>query len=471
MKRNHIAVLALEERQWQWAVFQTGGHKPEKLWEGALPAPADGKPETLVAGRDALLAQWHERRVPCDGMRLILGIPATDALFRVLDLPTCEPDEVREMSVLQVEKISPFTAEETVISHEVLSTRENDSRVLAAALNLERVEEYGTAFREAGLKPERVDLNLCAYWQMIAAASAETSRDPGRLIHLLLRENACDVIITQAGNPVLFRELARRDALPEAEYVAEIAAQTSYSLAVCELEHGPAAGNKFVIRHAGNQPAQQIAAALQKAGLENAAELDDAEKLPNPCEGLAQRAADNRRILLNLAPPGWRLAEIKRIRRLRFLLTAGVAAAIWISAIGGLYGSLLLERRRLAETESLYAKLETKYNETLNSRKSAQNLLHYTDQSRSALETLREISAMQPPGIDLASFDYRKGMLIRLAGEAESASIIYEFKNRLDDSPLFAGTDPPSIARSGRNRRETFRLNINFPNGAGTAAP
>ncbi len=473
MKRNTIAVIALEERQWEWAVYQVGGGAPEKISGDVFLPPNDAdeygtETELMTARRDALLEHWREKKIPYQGMRLVLGMPASNALMRVIDLPTQEPDELREMSALQIEKVSPFASDQTAVAHEVLATTSAESsRVLTAGFNLTRIEQWGGIFREAGLNPERIDLNLCARWNSMPKPSTDhDADDPRRIVHLLVRPDGCDAIVTDDGIPILFRELVRRDSMSESEYREETAAQTAYSLATCEIEYGPSTNCAIRITQENDRPLPELETALQQTGVSDLA-IQSVNEFPDLCESLARRATSGRRKTLNLAPAGWRLAEMDRKRRQRIILTLGAAAAIWVMTIGALYGSLHVGRQRLHQMEQRYATMEPDYQATTNTRQRVRNLTQYTDQTRSALESLRDISARQPEGINLSSFDYRKGSLIRIAGEAENAALIYDFRNALDDSPLYTELDLSSIARAARNDTETFRMNIGLPPATG----
>jgi len=86
----------------------------------------------------------------------------------------------------------------------------------------------------------------------------------------------------------------------------------------------------------------------------------------------------------------------------------------------------------------------------------------YTDRTHSALECLREISALQPQGLDLTSFTYRKGEGLDLDGEADSGPLVNEFNEKLNQSKLFADVKPGTrtLTRKGRHR---FGFDISFP--------
>lgn len=461
MQRNQIMILAIEERQWEWAVYQTGGRKLDKIGGGTLAVPETADIETaLPLCHDALLAQLREQKLTGARMRLALGLPTNDVLLRVLNLPTREPDELGEMSALQIEKVSPFGADQTVTGFEILSEDHSGSKVLAAGIDRERIEAIATALRGIGLKPERVDLNIRARWN----PPPDTAEKPSdgeikRIVHLLPHDNACDGVVTQNGLPVLFRELARRNQADEAGYLDELAVQTAYSLASCDLEQGPANATAASFGNFDEATAAGIKAALLQIGISETTSADTDRDL---CAGLARRALQHASKTLNLAPAAWSLEETNRIRRRRLALTFAAAAALWLLTVGGIYATLWIERGRLEALERLHLEQEHPYEQARNIASRLRNLEQYTDQSRSALESLREISALQPPGIDLSSFDYRKGLMIRVGGEASNAALIYEFKNQLDASPLFSGTDAPSIARSARGDRETFRMTINL---------
>jgi len=90
----------------------------------------------------------------------------------------------------------------------------------------------------------------------------------------------------------------------------------------------------------------------------------------------------------------------------------------------------------------------------------------YMDRSDSALECLREISALQPRGIDLTSFSYRKGETLRISGEAETVDQVYSFKSKLEGSTLFVGAKLQGPRRDRKKRKEVFDIDLRLHGGA-----
>ena len=85
----------------------------------------------------------------------------------------------------------------------------------------------------------------------------------------------------------------------------------------------------------------------------------------------------------------------------------------------------------------------------------------YLDRQRSALECLREISAVLPKDVDLTSFQFKKGKTISFRGEARDVEPIYDFKKSLDKSPLFKSIEMGSTQPSKRKDLtvQTFQMN------------
>jgi Tfp pilus assembly protein PilN len=90
----------------------------------------------------------------------------------------------------------------------------------------------------------------------------------------------------------------------------------------------------------------------------------------------------------------------------------------------------------------------------------------YADRSRSALECLREISALLPEGVDLSSFSYKKGSSLSLRGECGSPEPIYSYVQALQQCPLFTEVKTEGVRSKmtqGGAQKSEFSLTATLP--------
>jgi hypothetical protein len=83
----------------------------------------------------------------------------------------------------------------------------------------------------------------------------------------------------------------------------------------------------------------------------------------------------------------------------------------------------------------------------------------YRDRNDSALECLREISAILPDGVDLLSMTYRKDEGIELVGEADRGALVLQFNQKLNESTLFGDVRPGTRTRT-RQGRHRFSFDL-----------
>ena len=64
-------------------------------------------------------------------------------------------------------------------------------------------------------------------------------------------------------------------------------------------------------------------------------------------------------------------------------------------------------------------------------------ILSYMDRTYSPLEMLRMASGYLPQGITLTGFNYRREDGVKISGEADVPTLVYDFKNAVTEDPLF----------------------------------
>jgi len=466
MAKEKTAALIVREDVLEWTIVQQR-HRVVDAGRAAMSAPAAPE-EAADADAEAPAAPpspLREAAARLKGCALSVGLTTDRLLLRVLDLPAVDRDELRDMVALQFDKYSPFPVDTMVLSYEILRQQDSSSHILMAAVQQSAVDRLGERLREAGLEIDRLDAAILGWWR--ALADAGRMSQTGRQAFVLLDGPDPEMIVAQDGTPVLFRSLTGPGERPDEDGAAALAEEVSYALMSLERDHGGGAATTVHLGYAGDAEPPHLVRALAYT-CECAAESFPLDELPRPSEGLARRAADRTAAAaLDLTPAVWRSAEQAREFRNKMIGAAGVIFFAWIASLAVLLGGLQYHRAKLARLEESLASWREPALDVREMRRRAFMIQRYTDNEHSALECLRQISAVQPSGIELTSFAYRKGENVRIAGEAEAVGVVYAFKDSLDRSGFFLESDLTGPRRDTRKRKEIFDIDLRLPEEAG----
>jgi Tfp pilus assembly protein PilN len=322
------------------------------------------------------------------------------------------------------------------------------------------------------------------WWSLLKEQGAIPEK--GRNVILLLEKTGTELIVCQDGIPVVFRSLGSGQGLSEEEYFSELADETAYTLTTLEAERGAADGVKVGLWYGAVKappkvvvpntvpPKAQVAAGASPAVLVEklreacGVEVDSRslDSLPPLTEGLARRTAAKGDTALNLAPPEWRTQESGR-RTKKSLLIASVAfLVVWLAGVSAFIGGLKIQENRRDQMKSSVAVLEQSAAKVKELKDKISSFEQYADRSRSALECLREITALLPQGVDLSSFSYKKGSTLSLRGECGTPEPIYSYVQALQQSPLFTEVKTEGVrskASQGGVQKSEFSLTAGLP--------
>ena len=442
------------------------------LTTGIVPVPEGMRLATLRRGREAV----EETCLPPDGafaealraLRLkgsvVLALPSDQMVMRVLDLPDVDSAEMAGMAELQADKFSPFPLEQMVVSHEVLARREGTAGVLVAAARIQVVGAVGKPLEDAGLRIARVDAALLGRWRALQE-TGQLERE-GRETLVLADGGCVDVLTQEAGVPVALSGLGAVPDLGEPAVADDIAQEVAHLMMGLDAERGRTGKGTISVWMEDGAARAALAEALRRRTSREVRERTVAS-LGGVASGIVRRAqAEAGAPLLDLTPPAWREASASnRFKRRLGAVACGLLGGWLLLAVGG--WSVMAYQR--AQIESLRA-AEQRWLEPANAVRRLRmqvNLINrYMDRRTSALECLREISLLQPPGVDLASFAYRKGEGLEITGEADTGALVIQFNERLNKSGLFGGVRAGPRTLTPRQRHR-FSFEITF-NGEGT---
>jgi Tfp pilus assembly protein PilN len=450
-----VSAILWDGRRVEWTTLRRRKGSLEVSEQGRKDLPADPEQET----QGPLGAE--ELRACCGSLKgdLTLGIPTHQTLLRAADLPSVDPDELESMVELQVDKFSPFPVEHMAVTYERTGGTDTTSRVLIAAAKLESVNDRAALGKQAGLNIRRVDVAALGWWQLIYEANAIPPK--GRHALLLLDLTGSELIVLQDGLPVAMRSLDAQSHATEDEFATEIAEEVAYTLTSLETEWGAIAVPEVTLWHR-DAPPDRIADHVRQSCEVNV-HMRSLEDLPPLTEGLARRAASGSDVM-DLLPASWHDAERQHTRRKRMIAATITVAALWLIGVGAFFAVMHVDAKRIETLRADIEAIEKPAEAVRELRGRVEDLEQYADRTYSALETLREVSALLPNGMELLSFAYRKGQAINVRGQARDVNLIFDFVESMEQSPLFTEVEPEGITEApGGRRLPEFRLSAQLP--------
>lgn len=402
------------------------------------------------------------------GFRNIKGdvtacISSDQALIRVVELPGVDDDddELRSMVELQVDKFSPFPIESVVFSHEVLQKREGNCLVLVVAVKADVIEAMGKKLSGVGIETERIDIDAMGWLRLLGDEGKILQK--GRQVFILVTSTPL-MIVVQDGVAIALRTLSAGQGMSREDVLLEIAAEAGYTLMSMELEHGTAPSISLEVYAEADIPAGFIDELKRECGSD--AQVNQLALLPSLAEGIARRAADEKGGMLDLTPVSWRQAETKKQSRKKMITITAVLSAAWMLMAGGFMGYVFYQERDLASLLVEQANWEKPANEVRDMAGRIRIIQQYMDRTDSALECLREVTELLPQsGIELSTFNYKKGESLTLTGDALARGIVLEYNDNLNKSKIFTQVIPGDIKiMQGKHR---FNFVLTFPGGEG----
>jgi len=382
-----------------------------------------------------------------------IPIKTTNLLMRVISLPTTEPDEIVEMLELQVEKISPFPAEQMAYSHEILQTTADTTLLLLAMSQRDNIDKIGDLFKEKEVFIHSIDSRDMGWLQLLNDAK---KIDPDSCEIILIDDGiGFSLIITNKGIPLVFRTLhTQTDAMTDA--LDEIISEINYTLSTLFTEYDlePATSIQYWTHTPIPSPMRKHLA--EKSGLKIIP--NDLSTLPPLSEGILRRSLQNHQ-RIELIPDEWiQLKKNKQLRK-KALLTGGGILVAWGISLLLFFVLYKIQESQLNQVRSEYKLIAPQALKALENNNKLQTLVIYTDRSDSALECLREVVRMLPKGdITIAAFGYNKSKGVSIRGTANNDRLVDDYLIKLTKSKLFDQIKNQSTQR--RKSKTVFSVSL-----------
>lgn len=400
-------------------------------------APADFSGDTT----EELIASIELPENVTDHLAGDITVPlrTSELLMRVMEFPTVEEDEIADMVGFQVDKISPFSSDQLAISHEVLQQTEETSLVLMVAAKRSCIDSIGDTFEKKGVRVHGIDARVLG-WMGLLEDEGHVAGDD---CEIFIIDDGIDfsLVVLTSGIPAAFRMLDTK--LVDTSAVDELATEISYTLTTLDTERDLPAPSAIQFWSLGDLAADVRAKLSEKSGLPvNSHSL---ASLPPLSEGIVRRTLDDKSHI-ELVPREWIEYEKRKQLRKSFTLISSSIVAVWICVLLVFFSIYKVRDMRLGRVEKRLAAVEPNAQQALENRQKLKDLKVYTDRSDSALECLRELTQLLPPGnIEFLSYNYKKGKGVTLRGTASNDEIVYDFFESLTKSELFERLKDQSV--------------------------
>lgn len=463
VSNGRLSAVRMKKDRTQWTTAGTGewilADFAVQTEEGATVTAAD-KPLARV------LRAVVEQLGSAD---IVLTIPDEQLLCQIIKVPTEAKGELDGLVRLQIEKLAPFGSEDLSIGYEVLTETETECIVFAATVPTSITDEWDEALRINHLRAVRVEVSLLAWWRGLCAP-LELTRS-GRHAVLINDGSGWDLLVLDNGIPSLARAIGQ--IATSADFIRELT--LSFLNIESLLGHQPF--SELLILRPGVFP-ETVSPLAPLATPESMEAIKTALGVPIRCEDMpevkvcAQGAADRslEAGAIDLTPESWRVRERERKAKSRLIYGAGSAAAVWVLLAGFLFLSPVGCGKMTQQVKRNSTAIAARYKVVTDLQAKVRLIRAYMDRDLAAIEMLRQIALVQPSGVTLSSFTYRREEGLRLSGEADDPKQVYDFKDAVTalrrgstEEALFGKVLLTGPSFEAQRRKHRFDLNSQFP--------
>ena len=435
--RTAVAVVMPAPQPGEWELFRPPVAPPGA--GGPLAGLRDPAGTRQVFATLETLAANLEEAEP-----IVLTLPLEMGLIQRLALPPAEPDELREMALIQLEKILPYAVDSVGVALQEVARTETEVIVAVETVPHDRLLALCQPLIARGCYPVRT------MFHAVAAASLAPAGENSALLYQAAGRYVLGVC--EGGRLSFAQGLGAQT--PE-----ELAGELPAVLLGAELEGVP---TNLTLLRLDERSAD--ARGVLRAALGIPVETFDVEA-DTAQAGLAAAAGN-----ADLSPPGWRAERMRgeKFARLRQRIVLGVGIYLGLLLLAFL--ALGVMRLRVGWQRSRTEKLrpQAAYSQQADAR--WQVLAPAVDPSRYVAETFFQVYQCLPAdgSVLLTAYDQTLDK-VEIQGEAPSPSQADDFTVKLKARPELRAyrfdADPPAILPNGHAR---FRLTGTLPS-AGAA--
>ncbi|MFO7937078.1 MAG: hypothetical protein R6V06_05670 [Kiritimatiellia bacterium] len=422
------------------------------ITEASVEGMGDIAPDEIPEDEDSpLLKALKLVHHDLGGRDVVVAFPLSSLLLRILKMPIEMRDDLADAVVLQMDKISPFDDGEYSTGFEVLSEDEENVWVLAAAMSNAVFNEINEPLQKVGWRVVRSDIALLGWLRVLCGPFKLNG--PGRRIVLSRFRNDWALMVMNHGTLVMARSFGCvRD------YDA-LVRELTLSMMNVEVEAGPLSVVEILVV-AEERPEQALFDKLSDL-FSVEPEYRAFPSMEGGVEGVALRSYEQD--VVDLTPDFWHAQLKENAIRKKVVVAVSAACAVWVLLMAGLFSGPLVYQHLAKRVQAKSRGHYREYKAVSDTRKRVELILSYTDRQYSPLEIMRVVSSYLPQGIILTAFNYKRQDGVRISGEADQPTLVYEFKNAVTADELFdtVNLDGPSASRG----KHKFEVHAEFRGG------
>ncbi|MCL1919695.1 MAG: hypothetical protein FWG50_01245 [Kiritimatiellaeota bacterium] len=422
-----------------WPRQQEAAPPADPADEAAQAAPEEG---TVVDADKPLARAVKEAKGAMGARQVVLALPLSSLLVQVMKFPSEMRDDLADAVALQMDKLSPFAGDELSVSHEVLSEGETDIWVLGAAMPAVVFEDISTALQLSKLHIARTDIASLGWFRTLCGPL--NLMRPGRRVLLMDMDDGWDLIVIDHGVPVLMRGLG---VIPDTETLLR---EITLSFMNAELEAGSLTPAEVLVVSADKPTAEQAAQITELLGA-------PVRHHPPPdpdggADGVAIRTYEA--APMDLTPAVWRNA-VKEARTNRRVMTGvAIAMAAWALIMGTLFSVPAVYKQMTNHTRTKSLNHAKQYKQVSDMRERVRLIQSYMSYTNSALELLRIATELLPDDITLYAFTYTKEEGIKISGEADAPSLVYDYVDAMKEESIFETVNFPGASTTAKGKQK-----------------
>ncbi|MBL7085424.1 MAG: PilN domain-containing protein [Candidatus Omnitrophica bacterium] len=413
---------------------------------------------------------------------LIIILPRNQVTVRNLELPTTDPEEIKDIISIQAGKQTPFSRDEIIADFQTIGlSRGHYTKILLAIVQKTIINNCLNNLAEKKDAISKIVLGSQAFANWCPIITRKTGDETFAVLDIY--DDFSDFCVL-SGSRLLFTKLlhfARSDFSKDAWQKAFLE-EVELSLDAYRKESIGPPFNKIAI--IGMNPEEKLNEEIKnilakELSLETLGPFEDAEGIS--ISGEAKAVLDGEREkgvsfskliglalshdkpLMDFLPQGLKEARAKRIRRRELALTG-----ILILLVASLSGGILLER--ICTKALLLGRLNTRLvklgDETSGLKK--EDLRIRLIESRinagnSAIEVLRQIHKVIPQEIYITAVNFEENKQVSLRGTSKDMSCVFKLVKTLEELPGFRDVKTKYVTKRRLKDKDLTDFEITCP--------
>ncbi len=369
-------------------------------------------------------------------------LPRHAMTARLLNLPSHDPAEIKQMIRLTAEEYVPFALRDLVTDVcQLEKLGDGHSLALAVFAQREYVEQHIELLRGAGVEPQSVYMRTACLASVAAAAGVDGER--WGLVHLA--KDGLEVLVFHYRALVFSRGVGTsRDwsvLAEDGEASEELCLETRATLSSYKRESEDGLGvEDLYVAADGLAPdaaietlSPEVTAVCQPFTLPDkliARGKEHVDGVPLSSLGAALTAQGRARAVIDLTPDSLLQTRGHQALPRQVLVAAGLVLAALLSLGGAFAHKYYQNEAYIQELESRARSMAPKAESLMEKQRQLLVLQRAVNQSGGVLECLRLIIDAAPQDMNISEFAYRpEGILVK--GRAETGSIVDQFSENI----------------------------------------